>query len=191
MGFLEGAFQKKNDEKSCGIAMALAMGGYFGGERTAAKVLQCGFFWPTLFKDAKELVKGCNECQRTGNLPKKNEMPQNFILELKLFDVWGIDFMGPFPTSYSNKYILVAVDYISKWVEAIATPTNDNKVVMNFLRKNIFSRFGVLRALISDGGTHFCNRPLEALLMRYGVKHKVATPYHPKQTGKLRYPIES
>ena len=92
-------------------------------------------------------------------------MPQNFILELELFDAWGINFMGPFPTSYSNKYILVAVDYVSKWVEAIATPTNDNKVVMNFLRKNIFSRFGVSRALISDGGSHFCNRPLEALLL--------------------------
>ena len=98
--------------------------------------------------------------------------------------MWGIDFMGPFPTSYSNKYILVAVDYISKWVEAIATPTNDNKVVMNFLRKNIFSWFGVPRALISDGGSHFCNRPLEALLLRYGVKHKVATPYHPQTSGQ-------
>ncbi|XP_025677547.1 uncharacterized protein [Arachis hypogaea] len=132
------------------------------GERIAAKVLPCGFFWPTLFKDAKELVSRCNECQRAGNLPKKNEMPQQFILELELFDVWGIDFMCPFPTSYSNMYILVAVDYVFKWVEAIATPTNVNKVVMHFLRRNIFSRFGVPRALISDGGSHFCNRPLEA-----------------------------
>ncbi|XP_057755653.1 uncharacterized protein LOC130974825 [Arachis stenosperma] len=111
-------------------------GGHFGGDRTAAKVLQSGFFWHTLFKDAKELVRSCNECQRSGNLPKRNSMPQNFILELEVFDVWGIDFMGPFPTLYANKYILVAVDYVSKWVEAIATPTNDNKVVMNFLRKN-------------------------------------------------------
>nr|XP_025628502.1 uncharacterized protein LOC112721678 [Arachis hypogaea] len=75
------------------------------------------------------------------------------------------------------------VDYVSKWVEAIAAPTNDNKVVMNFLRKNIFSRFGVPRALISDGGSHFCNRPLEALLLRYGVKHKIFTPYHPQTSG--------
>ncbi|XP_057746935.1 uncharacterized protein LOC130966178 [Arachis stenosperma] len=112
-------------------------------------------------------------------------MPQNFILELELFNVWRIDFIGPFPTSYSNKYILVAVDYVSKWVEVIATPTNDNKVVMNFLRKNIFSRFGVPRALISDGGSHFCNRPLEILLLRYGVKHKVATLYHSQTSGQI------
>ena len=61
-------------------------------------------------------MKKCNECQRAGSLPKKNEMPQRYIMELELFDVWGIDFMGPFPPSYSNNYILVAVDYVSKWV---------------------------------------------------------------------------
>ncbi|XP_057747161.1 uncharacterized protein LOC130966382 [Arachis stenosperma] len=164
--------------------MNTSCGGHFGGERTAAKVLQCGFFWPTIFKDAKELVRSCNEYERAGNLPKRNEMPQQYILELELFDVWGIDFMGPFPPSYSNKYILVVVDYVSKWVEAVATPTNDNKVVINFLRRNIFTRFGVPRALISDGGSHFCNRPLETLLLRYGVKHKVATPYHPQTSGQ-------
>ncbi|XP_057760640.1 uncharacterized protein LOC130981015 [Arachis stenosperma] len=156
-----------------------AYGGHFSGERTAAKVLQCGFYWPSIFKDAKDLVSRCDKCQRAGNLPMNIEMPQRFIMELELFDVWGIDFMGPFPSSYSNSYILVAVNYVSKWVEAIATAINDNKVVMSFLRKNIFSRFGVPRALISDGGTHFCNKQLEALLLRYGVKQKVATPYHP------------
>ncbi|XP_020992494.1 uncharacterized protein LOC110278592 [Arachis duranensis] len=135
-------------------------GGHFSGERTAAKVLQCAFYWPTIFNDAKELVSKCDECKRVGNLSKKNDIPQQFILELKLFDVWGIDFMDPFPTSYVNEYILVAMDYVSKWVEAIATPTNDNSVVMSFLRRNIFSRFGVPKALISNGGTHFCNRPL-------------------------------
>ena len=77
-------------------------------------------------------------------------MPQQGILEIELFDVWGIDFMGPFPPSYSNTFILVTVDYVSKWVEAIATPTNDTKTVMKFLQKNIFSRFGVPRILISD-----------------------------------------
>ncbi|XP_015955486.1 uncharacterized protein LOC107479900 [Arachis duranensis] len=111
-------------------------------------------------------------------------------MELELFDVWGIDFMGHFPSSYSNSYILVAVYYVSKWVEAIATATNDNKVVMSFLRKNIFSRFGVLRTLISDGGTHFCNKQLKALILKYGVKHKVVTPYHPQTNGiALKTPI--
>ena len=81
-----------------------------------------------------------------------------------MFDCWGIDFVGPFPSSCSNEYILVVVDYVSKWVEAVATPHNDAKTVVKFLKKNIFSRFGVPRILISDGGTHFCNNQSQKVL---------------------------
>ena len=84
------------------------------------------------------------------------------------------------PSSYRNVYILVAVDYVSKWVEAIATPKDDARVVIKFLKKNIFSCFGVPRALISDGGTHFCNNQLKKVLEHYNVRHKVAMPYHPQ-----------
>ncbi|RVW78395.1 Gag-Pol polyprotein [Vitis vinifera] len=112
-------------------------------------------------------------------------MPLNPILIVDLFDVWGIDFMGPFPMSFGHSYILVGVDYVSKWVEAIPCRTNDHKVVLKFLKENIFSRFGVPKAIISDGGTHFCNKPFEALLAKYGVKHKVATPYHPQTSGQV------
>jgi len=93
-------------------------------------------------------------------------MPQQGILELELFNVWGIDFIGTFPPSYNNLYILVVVDYVSKLVEGIATPTNDSKVVIKFPKKNIFTRFGMLRALLSDNGTHFCNKPLELILKK-------------------------
>ncbi|KAL5583455.1 hypothetical protein UlMin_015897 [Ulmus minor] len=120
-----------------------------------------------------------------GNISRRHEMPLNNILVVELFDVWGIDFMGPFPTSFSNKFILVAVDYVSKWVEAIALPTNDGRVVVKFLKKNIFTRFGTPRAIISDGGSHFCNSQFEALLAKYGVTHRVATPYHPKTSGQV------
>ncbi|XP_075515720.1 uncharacterized protein LOC142550530 [Primulina tabacum] len=95
------------------------------------------------------------------------------------------DFMGPFPVSFGNKYILVAVDYVSKWVEALACKTNDSRVVVQFLMKNIFSRFGTPRAIISDGGTQFCNRQFDSLLAKYGVRHKVATPYHPQTSGQV------
>nr|XP_016470949.1 PREDICTED: uncharacterized protein LOC107793177 [Nicotiana tabacum] len=147
-------------------------GGHFGGVWTAAKVLEVGFCWPTIFKDAHQWVKGCNECQRTGNISRRHEMPMNPIQQVEVFDVWGIDFMGPFVSSYGNKYILVAVDYVSKWVEAAAFPTNDSRVVVGFLKKNIFTRFGIPRAIISDGGTHFCNRVFEKLLSKYDVHHK-------------------
>ncbi|RVW19094.1 Retrovirus-related Pol polyprotein from transposon 17.6 [Vitis vinifera] len=136
-----------------------ACGGHFASQKTAMKVLQSGFTWPSLFKDAH--------------------------IMFDLFDVWGIDFMGPFPMSFGNSYILVGVDYVSKWVEAIPCKHNDHRVVLKFLKENIFSRFGVPKAIISDGGTHFCNRPFETLLAKYGVKHKVATPYHPQTSGQV------
>ena len=97
----------------------------------------------------------------------------------------GIDFMGPFPPSFEKNYILVAVDYVSKWVEAVALPTNDAKVVVKFLKENIFARFGVPRALISDEGTHFLNHLMERLLKKYNVKHQIATPYHPQTSGQV------
>jgi hypothetical protein len=85
-------------------------------------------------------------------------MPLNPILIVEIFDIWGIDFMGPFPNSYGFLYILVAVDYVSKWVEAVACKTNDHRVVVKFLKDTIFTRFGTPRAIINDGGTHFCNQ---------------------------------
>lgn len=112
-------------------------------------------------------------------------MPQNAMLEVELFDVWGIDFMGTFPLSFGKNYILVAVDYVSKWVEVVALPTNDSKVVVTFLKNNIFSRFGVPIAFISDEGTHFLNKLMENLLKRNNVKHKTATPYHPQTSVQV------
>nr|CAN77500.1 hypothetical protein VITISV_032143 [Vitis vinifera] len=162
-----------------------ACGGHFASQKTVMKVLQSGFTWPSLFKDAHIMCRSCDRCQRLGKLTRRNQMPMNPILLVDLFDVWGIDFMGPFPMSFGNSYILVGVDYVSKWVEAIPYKHNDHKVVLKFLKENIFSRFGVPKAIISDGGTHFCNRPFETLLAKYGVKHKVATPYHPQTSGQV------
>jgi len=93
-------------------------------------------------------------------------MPQGHILEVELFNAWAIDFMGSFARSHNNLYILVAVDYVSKWVEAIVSSANDSKVVLKFLKKNISIRFGTPRALLSGNGTHFCNKPLESLLKK-------------------------
>ncbi|GKC38395.1 reverse transcriptase domain-containing protein [Tanacetum coccineum] len=111
-------------------------------------------------------------------------MPQNAIQVCEIFDVWGINFMGPFPSSRGNKYILVAVDYLSKWVEAKALPTNDARVVVKFL-KSLFSRFGAPRAIISDRGTHFCNDKFDKVMSKYDVTHRLTTPYHPQMSGQV------
>nr|GEY18069.1 reverse transcriptase domain-containing protein [Tanacetum cinerariifolium] len=100
-------------------------GGHHGPNYTAKKVFDSGFYWSTIYCDAHDLVKSCDSCQRQGKISQRDDMPQNAIQVCEIFDVWGIDFMGPFPSSQGNKYILVAVDYLSKWVEAKALPTND------------------------------------------------------------------
>ncbi|GKB73620.1 reverse transcriptase domain-containing protein [Tanacetum coccineum] len=104
-------------------------GGHYGANYTAKKVFDSGFYWSTIYRDAHDLVTRCDTCQRQGKILQRDEMPQNSIQVCEIFDVWGIDFMGPFPSSRGNKYILVAVDYLSKWVETKALPTNDARVV--------------------------------------------------------------
>lgn len=163
---------------------AQACGGHFGPNRTARKVLDSGFYWPTIFKDTYLFCKACDRCQRVGYMTAKDQMPQTPILTVEIFDVWGIDFMGPFPSSFGCEYILLAVDYVSKWLEAKATRKDDSKTVAEFVRTHIFVRFRTPRAIISDRGTHFYNRSIEALFCQYGVTHKVTVAYHPQANNQ-------
>ncbi|GJR11558.1 reverse transcriptase domain-containing protein [Tanacetum coccineum] len=177
----------RSDSKAVDILTAChsgPTGGHYGANYTAKKVFDSGFYWPTIYKDAHELVKNCDSCQRQGKISQSDEMPQNSIQVCEIFDVWGIDFMGPFSSSRGNKYILVAVDYLSKWVEAKALPTNDARVVVKFL-KSLFSRFGTPRAIISDRGTHFCNDKFDKVMSKYGVTHRLSTAYHPQTSGQV------
>ena len=163
---------------------AREVGGHFGATKTAAKVLQSGFYWPTLFKDAYAHVKAYDACQRMRNIFRRTKCLSTISLKLSCL-MCGIDFMGPFPSSFFNQYILVAVNYISKWVEVIALPSNDARAVIKFLKKNIFIRFETPRSIISDGGKHFCNHQFKTLLLKYGVKHHVAAPYHPQTSDQV------
>ncbi|GJS08775.1 reverse transcriptase domain-containing protein [Tanacetum coccineum] len=159
-------------------------GGHYGPNINAKKVLDSGFYWPKIIKEAHTLVCLCEACQRTGNISKRDEMPLKNIQVCEIFDIWGINFMRPFPKSYKFEYILIAVDYVSKWAEAQALPTNDGRVVVAFLKK-LFCRFGMPKALISDRGTHFCNKIIEKTMKRYGVNHRFSTSYHPQTSGQV------
>ncbi|GKA05509.1 reverse transcriptase domain-containing protein, partial [Tanacetum coccineum] len=111
-------------------------------------------------------------------------MPQNAIQVCEIFDVYGINFMGLFPSSRGNKYILVAVNYLSKWVEAKVLPTNDARVVVKIL-ESLFARFRTPRAIISDRGTHCCNDQFAKVILKYGVTHYLASAYHPQTSGQV------
>ena len=127
-----------------------------------------------------------DQCQRMGNISARHEMPLHGILVVQLFDVWGIDFMGTFPSSFGNLYILLAMDYVSKWVEAAAYPKNDANTILGFLQRNILSRFGTPRTIISDGGSYFANKVFEKLISRYGIKHIMSLVYHPQTNGQSK-----
>ncbi|GJT11339.1 reverse transcriptase domain-containing protein [Tanacetum coccineum] len=137
--------------------------GHHGANYTAKNVFDSGFYWPTIYRDAHDLVTRFCE----------------------IFNIWGIDFMGPFPSYRGNKYILVAVDYMSKWVEVKALPTNDARVVCRFL-KSLFARFEIPCAIISDRGTYFCNDQFAKVMLKYGVTHRLSTAYHPQTSGQVK-----
>nr|GEV68666.1 reverse transcriptase domain-containing protein [Tanacetum cinerariifolium] len=131
-------------------------GGHYGANYTAKKVFDSGFYWPSIYKDAFELVKRYDSCQRQGKTSQKDEMPQNFIQICEIFDVWGIDFMGPFPSSKGNKYILVAVNY--------------------FLEH---------QRLLSAIKELTCNDQFSRVMAKYGVTHRLSTAYHPQTSGQV------
>nr|GEV29317.1 reverse transcriptase domain-containing protein [Tanacetum cinerariifolium] len=151
------------------------------------------YFWddPFLFKIcADQVIRRCVHGQEAVDIlkachngPTGGHHGPNYTTK-KIFDVWGIDFMRPFPSSRGNKYILVAVDYLSKWVEAKTLPTNDAQVVCKFL-KSLFARFGSPHAIISDRGTYFCNDQFAKVMLKYGVTHRLATAYHPQTSGQV------
>nr|GEU47384.1 reverse transcriptase domain-containing protein [Tanacetum cinerariifolium] len=151
---------------------------------TAKKVFDSGFYWSTIYHDAHDMVKSCDSCQRQGKISQKDEMPQNVIQVCEIFVVRGINFMRPFPSSRGNKYILMAVDYLSKWFVVKALPTNDARVVVKFL-KSLFARFGTPRAIISYRGTYFCNDQFAKVMLKYAVTHRFSTTYHPQTSGQV------
>ncbi|XP_013699880.1 uncharacterized protein LOC106403610 [Brassica napus] len=149
--------------------------------------------------DIPGILHHCHVSSYQGTSPHSKWFPksskQNYILEVEVFDCWGVDFMGPFPPFFKNEYILVAVDYVSNWVEAVASPTNDAKVVTKMFSSIIFPRFGVPRVVISNGGTHFINKPLKLddALWTYRTAYKTplrTTPYHLVYGKACHLPVE-
>ncbi|MCO5549982.1 hypothetical protein L7F22_003459 [Adiantum nelumboides] len=146
-----------------------------------------GIWWPTLSHNAKEFVKRCDECQRTKTPIKKDEIPLRPMISMRAFAKWGIDFVGPIsPLAYKShaQYIIVATDYLTKWVEAKATVKADARTTAQFLYKFVIVRYGLPIEIVSDRGTHFTKEVIENLLDEFMVIHKKSAPYHPQANGQ-------
>jgi hypothetical protein len=113
-------------------------GGHYGHFRTQAKVWACRFYWPEMHEDAKRFVATCPKCQRSGNISQRNAMSLNYNLQVDVFDVWGIEFMGPFVNSNGYEHILVVIDYVSKWVEAITCQKASTEKAIQMIKTVIF-----------------------------------------------------
>jgi hypothetical protein len=137
-----------------------------------------------MYEDMKDFIQRCGACQRHENINSRDDISLTNNLQIELFDVWRIDYVGPFSKLKNCEYILVVVDYISKWVEAMPCRATDAKNSKKIFEETIFPRFGVPRMVISDGGTHFTNKNFHNYLSKHGIHHNVATPYHPQTCGQ-------
>ena len=161
-------------------------GGHEAAEITKRKILQAGLWWPTMSKDAHFFTKNCDLCQRLGQPTDTDRMPIYLVIPLQPFAKWGLDFIGPIkPKSQSThcEYILVAIDYFTKWAEAKALRNNTAAEVAKFLYENIMTRFGCPVELVSDQGTHFLNQMIEELTTKHMIIHKKSSTYDPQCNG--------
>src|SRR6266498_36214 len=154
------------------------LSGHFGLEATLIKLKE-RYYWPKMKNDVKSYIQTCDQCQRCEKITDENELHSIKIKEP--FYQWGIDIVEPLTeTSQRNKYIVVAIDYFTKYPEARALANANAKNVANFLYEDIICRHGCSRRIISDRGTHFNNQIIERLLERFKIRHNLSTPYHPK-----------
>jgi hypothetical protein len=135
-----------------------------------------GYYWPSLFKDAKKCVRACDSCQRMGQPNHGDEMPLNPRILLEPFERWALDFVGPINLPSNQKvYIVVCTDYMTKWVEAKVLHRATEEAVLDFLFEDIFIRFGVPRELVTDGGPPFTSHNFKATLQKYHIQHRMTT----------------
>ncbi|CAJ2642757.1 uncharacterized protein LOC123899916 [Trifolium pratense] len=177
-----------NEEEAKGILKEIhegSCGSHIGGRSLAGKVARAGFFWPTLLKDASDYVKSCDTCQRHADLHHAPGEPLTSVTSPWPFYMWGVDILGPFPASEGQaKFLLVAVDYFTKWIEAEPVPTIGSERVKKFYWKNIICRFGLPKYIVSDNGTQFTSEAVITFCQEKGIRNTFISVEHPQANGQ-------
>eukprot|EP00253_Pinus_taeda_P018292 PITA_18292 len=160
-------------------------GGHFGGDTTAHKVIHVGYYWPTLFRDAHEYVRKCQNCQTSSGRQKKSAFPLQPVNIEQPFEQWGLDIIGEISpnSSKQHKYILTATDYFTKWVEVIPLKTTNSEAIIECIDQFIITRFGVLNALVFDNASYFSGNAMFDFAIKRGFKLKYSTNYYPQGNG--------
>ena len=155
-----------------------------GAKSLVKKIIRAGYFWPSMQQDTADFVKRCDSCQRYGNVQQVPVEKMTTISSPWPFAQWGIDIMGPLPQGKRQvRFLLVAIDYFTKWVEAEALATITETKVQNFVWKNILCRFGIPRTIISDNGRQFDSHEFTLFSSSLGIKNKYSSPGHPQANG--------
>ncbi|KAJ0558014.1 putative nucleotidyltransferase, Ribonuclease H [Helianthus annuus] len=165
-------------EGICGI--------HAGPRMVVAKVMNAGYYWPGMHLDAVKELRKCSGCQRHA---PKTMRPKNALVPVTTawpFQQWGIDMVGPFPEAPGAvKFIIVAVDYFTKWVEAKALASTTSTVVKRFIWEQIICRFGLPLRIITDNGTNFAADDLERWFKELNIEHTFSSVAHPQGNGQV------
>jgi hypothetical protein len=161
-------------------------GNYSGGRMLALKAVRARYYWPTMTRDSMEFVRSCDKCQWFARVMKNPPERLTPVLSPWPFSKWGADLVGLMPCGKGKKrFLVVAVDYFTKWAEAEALATVTANNVINFLWRSVICRFGIPYALVSDNGTQFDGKPFCSWCTELGIRNHYSTPMYPKSNGQV------
>ena len=157
-----------------------------GARSLVHKLIRARYYWPTMLKDAQAYVKACDKCQRFSNLIRQPSEELTPMMAPWPFAQWGLDIMGPFPTALRQlKFLVVGIDYFTKWVEAEPLATITKKSIHSLVWRNIICRYGTLRVLVSDNGKQFDNSTFRDFCSELSIKNHYSSPAHPQTNGQV------
>ncbi|XP_025628782.1 uncharacterized protein [Arachis hypogaea] len=161
-------------------------GHHIGGKALTRKLVRVRYYWPSMMADSKEFVRRCKRCQENSNLHKAPATELSLLTASRPFLQWGIDLLGPFLVGPGQvKYLIVAIDYYKKWIEAEPLASISSANCRKFMWRQVIERFGIPKAVISDNGTQFADKKFGEFLAGLGIKQKFSSIEHPQTNGQV------